>query len=312
MRRYTNTVKTALLLGLLTALLLTAGYWIGGSQGLLLATILSVAMNGAAYFWSDTLALRAMLARPVSEVEAPQLYAMVRELATTAGQPMPRLFVSPLAQPNAFATGRNPAHAAVCVTEGILRLLSPRELRAVLGHELSHVYNRDILTSSVAATLAGILTSLANLALIMPLLGSDDEDAPNPLAALLMVILGPLAAGLIQLAISRSREYQADADGAALSGDPLALASALAKIEHTVRGLALPADAQYATHAHLMIANPLAADGMVTLFRTHPSTTDRIRRLRQMADHQGRPTGHRPATPGWKTSGPGNSLRPAC
>lgn len=283
MRRHHNGLKTALLLGLLTAFILTIGHWLGGGQGLMLAAVLSLAMNGAAYFWSDKLALRAMAARPVSEAEAPGLHAMVRELARAARQPLPRLYVSPIQQPNAFATGRSPAHAAVCVTEGILGLLTPRELRAVLGHELSHVYNRDILISSVAATLAGIITSLANLVLFLPL-GGDDEDAPNPMAALLMLVLGPLAAGLIQLAISRSREYEADAGGAALSGDPLALADALQKIEHWTRRMPLPATGgTYASHAHLMIANPLGPDGVAALFRTHPPTADRVRRLRQLA-----------------------------
>ncbi|WP_293781076.1 M48 family metalloprotease [uncultured Aeromicrobium sp.] len=284
MRSY-NGLKTALLLGLLTGLILAVGYTLGGGTGLALATALSVAMNGVAYFASDRIALRAMGAQPVSEWEAPELYATVRELAAAAGQPMPRLYVSPMAQPNAFATGRDPEHAAVCVTEGILRLLTPRELRAVLAHEMAHVSNRDILISSVAAALAGIVTSLANLALFLPL-GSDEEDAPHPLAAMLMLVLGPLAAGLIQLAISRSREYEADADGAELSGDPLALASALAKIENGARTLPVHADGQLAAQAHLMIANPLAADGIGALFRTHPPTRDRIRRLRLMADHR--------------------------
>lgn len=293
MRRYRNTLKTALLLGLLTALILTVGYWFAGAPGLVVATVLSLAMNGAAYFWSDTLALRAMRARPVSEVQAPRLYAMVRELAVAARRPVPRLYVSPIAQPNAFATGRGPARAAVCVTEGILRLLSPRELRAVLGHELSHVHNRDILISSVAAALAGLLTSVANLALFVPF-GSDDDE-PNPLAALLMVILAPLAAGLIQLAISRSREYEADADGAELSGDPLALASALEKIEHAARRTPLPADGPHASLAHLMIANPLAGEGFAALFRTHPPTSARVRRLRRLAGEVDRRTVRTPA-----------------
>ncbi|GGA54851.1 protease HtpX [Pseudoclavibacter endophyticus] len=294
MRRSYNGLKTAVLLGLLTALILVAGYGIGGSSGLIVATVLSLVMNGIAYFASDRIALRAMAAQPVSPWQAPQLHAMVRELAAEAGQPMPRLYVSRLAQPNAFATGRDPEHAAVCVTEGLLRMLSPRELRAVLAHELSHVGNRDILISSVAAALAGIVTSLANLALFLPL-GSDDEDAPNPLATLLMLVLGPVAAGLIQLAISRSREYQADADGAHLSGDPLALASALEKIEYGTRSMPVAADGSLAAQAHLMIANPLAGGGMAAMFRTHPPTADRVRRLRELAGHRaGRTVTDRP------------------
>ncbi|GGH43760.1 M48 family metalloprotease [Microbacterium album] len=282
MTHYRNGWKTALLLGSLTALILAIGYGVGGGTGLALAVVVSLAMNGIAYFWSDRIALASMRARPVTDVEAPQLRATVRELAAAAGLPEPRVYVSPLAQPNAFATGRDPRHAAVCVTEGLLRLLGPRELRAVLAHELAHVANRDILISSVAAGLAGIVTSLANLALFLPW-GSDDEDAPNPLAILLMLVLGPLAAGLIQLAISRTREYEADLDGARLSGDPIALASALQKIERGARATPIEPQGTAASQAHLMIAHPLADEGIAGLFRTHPATAERIRRLREIA-----------------------------
>ncbi|GAB3060431.1 M48 family metalloprotease [Sediminivirga luteola] len=282
MRRYRNGLKTAVLLGLLTALILTAGYWLGGSTGLGIATVLSLVTNGIAYFASDRIALRTMGARPVGPRQAPELHAMVRELTESAGQPMPRIYISALAQPNAFATGRNPEHAAVCVTEGILRILNRRELRAVLAHELSHIGNRDILISSVAAALAGIVTSVANLAFFLPL-GAEDDDAPHPLAAMLMLVLGPLAAGLIQLAISRSREYEADADGARLSGDPLALASALEKIEAGTRAVPLAPEGSAVSQAHLMIANPLAGEGAAAMFRTHPPTSERVRRLHKMA-----------------------------
>lgn len=282
MRRHHNGLKTALLLGLLTALIVTVGYWLGGGIGLIVAVPLSLTMSAASYFFSDKLALRAMRARPVDEGQAPQLHAVVRELAAAANQPMPRLYISPTDQPNAFATGRDPSHAAVCVTEGILGMLSLRELRAVLGHELAHVYNRDILISSVAGALAGIITALANLAWFLPVGRSEDDDGPGIGGMLLMLVLGPVAAGLIQLAISRSREYQADADGAALSRDPLALANALAKIDAGARALPLPADARLTSTAHLMIANPLRVSVLTRLFSTHPPMTDRIRRLRDM------------------------------
>ncbi len=281
-----NGLKTAALLGLLTGIILAVGYWLGGSAGLFIAVIVSLLMNGVSYFFSDKLALRSMRAQPVSEAEFPQLYQMVRELSQQAGQPMPRLYVSPTMQPNAFATGRNPQHAAVAVTEGITRILDYRELRAVIGHELSHVYNRDILISSVAGALAGIITMLANLAWFLPI-GGDDEDGPNPLAMIMMLILGPMAATVIQLAISRSREFQADASGAQLTNDPLALASALKKIHAGVQQMPLPAEGQLASSAHLMIDNPLKGGGLASMFSTHPPMEERVRRLEAMAASSG-------------------------
>jgi heat shock protein HtpX len=238
-------------------------------------------MNGIAYFYSDKIAIRASGAVPVTEAEFPELYSIVRGLADRAGIPMPRLYVSPSPQPNAFATGRNPEHAAVAVTQGILPILDRRELEGVLAHELSHVQNRDILISSVAATIGAVITWLAYLAYFLPM-GSDDEDGGNPFAGLLMVILAPLAAGLIQMAISRSREFGADTTGAQLTADPMALASALRKIEAYARGTP-PATTNPST-AHLFISNPFKGGaGVANLFSTHPSTAERVERLERMA-----------------------------
>ena len=284
-RRHYNGLKTAALFGLLWAVVVGLGAVVGEGRFIWLFGLIGVVGTAVGYWNSDKIAIRAMRAYPVSELEAPQMHRIVRELSTAARQPMPRLYISPTAAPNAFATGRNPRNAAVCCTEGILRLLDERELRGVLGHELMHVYNRDILTSSVAAAFAGMITSVAQLLLFFG--GGDRERGGNPLAMLAMMLLAPLAAVLIQLAISRTREYDADEDGARLTGDPLALASALAKLERGTQRAPLPANRDLVDVSHLMIAHPFRGGGMANLFATHPPMAQRIARLQALAGEGG-------------------------
>jgi heat shock protein HtpX len=283
-RQHFNGLKTAALFGVLWAVLLGIGWLLGGGTPKYLWIFAGLGLLSTAFsYWnSDKIAIRAMRARPVSEIEQPMMYRIVRELSTAARQPMPRLYVSPTAAPNAFATGRNPQNAAVCCTEGILAILDERELRGVLGHELMHVYNRDILTSSVAAAVAGVITSLAQLALFFGG-GGNDRDRGNALGGLLLALLAPLAATMVQLAISRTREYDADEDGSRLTGDPLALASALRKLEAGTAARPLPQDRDLVDVSHLMIANPFRGAGMGRLFATHPPMADRIARLEGMA-----------------------------
>lgn len=277
-----NTMKTFMLMALLTALVIFVGGLIGGSNGMMFAFVLAIAMNFGSYWFSDKIVLRMYGAQEITAETNPNLVGIVRDLAQRSGLPMPRVYIIPTEQPNAFATGRNPEHAAVAMTEGIVRTLSQDELRGVLAHELAHVKHRDILIGTIAATMAGAIGMLANMAQWALIFGggrSSDDRGGNPLGGLLMIILAPIAAMLIQMAVSRSREFEADRGGAEIAGNPLSLANALRKLE--ARAEAVPMNATPAT-AHMFIVNPLRGGGMMSLFSTHPPMEERIARLEQM------------------------------
>jgi heat shock protein HtpX len=279
-----NTIKTTILLGALTGLLMLIGGYFGGQQGVVLAFIFASIMNLGSYWFSDKIVLRMYNATEVTEREAPELFTMVRNLAMRDGLPMPRVYIIPGDTPNAFATGRNEHHAVVAVTEGIVRILNREELEGVIAHELSHIKDKDILISSIAATLAGAIVMLANMAqwaAIFGFGGRDDEEGGGGgvLGLILMAILAPIAATIIQMAISRSREYLADREGARLSGKPLGLASALEKLQRASQ--AIPMDANPST-AHMFIVNPLTGRSFANLFSTHPPIEERVARLKSM------------------------------
>jgi heat shock protein HtpX len=278
-----NTMKTFLLMGLLTVLLVVIGRVIGGQSGMMIAFLFAVVMNFASYWWSDKMVLSMYKAQELTQADNPALFQLVGDLAGRAGLPMPRIYLIPQDQPNAFATGRDPQHAAVAVTEGILRMLSQDELRGVLSHELAHVKHRDILVGTVAATIAGAISMLANMAQWAMIFGggrsSDDREGGNPIAGLVMMIVAPIAAMMIQMAISRSREFAADEGGAQISGNPLSLANALRKLE--LKTEQIPMDANPAT-AHMFIVSPLHGGGITRLFSTHPPLEERIARLEAM------------------------------
>ena len=278
-----NSLRTVALMAGLTALLVWAGNAFGGQSGMFIAFGFAMLMNFGSYWFSDKIVLRMYNAREATEREAPELYSMVRNLAQRAQLPMPKVYLIPGEQPNAFATGRNPEHAAVAATEGIMRMLSREELSGVMGHELAHIKNRDMLTGTIAATIAGAISMLANMAQWAMIFGggrsSDDDDGGSPIAGLLMIILAPIAAMVIQMAISRSREYVADADGARIAGNPRYLSNALRKLHNASQQI--PMHATPAT-AHMFIVSPLSGGGIVSLFSTHPPMEKRIEKLESM------------------------------
>lgn len=281
-----NWLKTSLLMAAIMALFGVIGAYIGGATGMFMALLFGGAMNLFAYWFSDTMVLKMYNAQEVDEASAPQFYTMVRDLAQRAGLPMPRVYLIDEAQPNAFATGRNPEHAAVAATTGILRMLTAREIRGVMAHELAHVRHRDILISTISATMAGAISSLANFAMFFG--GRDSEGRPgNPIASIAVALLAPLAASLIQMAISRAREFEADRGGAEICGDPNALADALTKIDAYARGITMPTAEAHPETAQMMIMNPLSGGGIAGLFSTHPPTEERVDRLRVLAGQRG-------------------------
>ena len=277
-----NLLKTAVLMAAITALFMAIGASIGGRQGMAIALMVALGMNFFSYWFSDKLVLKMYRAQQVDESSAPQFYRMIRELAHNAGLPMPKVYLIDEDAPNAFATGRNPQNAAVAATTGILRVLSERELRGVMAHELAHVRHRDILISTISATMAGAISMLANFAMFF---GHRDSEgrSTNPIVGMLVMLLAPLAAGVIQMAISRAREFEADRGGAEISRDPQALASALQKIHQHAQRIALPTTERHPETAQMMIMNPLSGGGLSGLFSTHPPTEERVARLMQMA-----------------------------
>lgn len=276
-----NAIKTTLLLGVMTLILVYGGMALGGEQGMIFAFIFAVAMNFGAYFYSDKLVLKMYKAQPVSESQFPEVYQMVGELSRRAGIPMPKVYHIPSAQPNAFATGRNPEHAAVAFTDGILNLLSREEFKGVMAHEIAHVKNRDILIGTIVATMAGAISMLAHMAQWAMIFGGGrgNREGGHPIIHLIMILIAPIAALLVQMAVSRTREYQADRTGAELMGDPAPLANALAKLERGAKQI--PMDAEPAT-AHMFIVSPLSGKEMMSLFSTHPPMEKRIQALMSM------------------------------